>query len=158
MSKTVLFQAIPFSISIQFSSYWLIDRALSGATTLGQSGFWSDDNEGELSIPQSPSITGTLSSDCLVSYTGHSLGGVLLLCRDTVGIFYSPSRLGNRTSTYDKLCIEKLKSIQKNHTGYHYLLLFEFFTPEFPSRVWETVSLLKSPGLFSLFWPILIML
>ena len=50
---------------------------LSGATTPGQSGPESDDNEGILRIPQSSSITGTSPSDCLVSYTGHSLGGGL---------------------------------------------------------------------------------
>ena len=33
--KTILFQAIQFSISTQFSSIWPIDRTLSGATTLG---------------------------------------------------------------------------------------------------------------------------
>ena len=27
--------------------------------------------------------------------TGHSLGGVLSLCRDAIGVFYSPSGLGN---------------------------------------------------------------
>ena len=36
--KTVLFQTIQFSISIQFSSIRPIDRTLSGATTPGQSG------------------------------------------------------------------------------------------------------------------------
>ena len=36
-----------------------------------------------------------LTSDCLVSYPGPSLWwGVLPLCREAVGIFYSPSRLG----------------------------------------------------------------
>ena len=38
MSKTVPFQIIQFCISTQFSSIWPIDRTLSGATTLGQSG------------------------------------------------------------------------------------------------------------------------
>ena len=52
-----------------------MDRALSGATILGQSGPGSNGNEGVLRIPQSPSITGTSPSDCLVSYPGHSLGG-----------------------------------------------------------------------------------
>ena len=33
--KTVLFQTIQFSTSIQFSSIWPIDRTLSGATTPG---------------------------------------------------------------------------------------------------------------------------
>ena len=53
------------------------DRALSGATTPGQSGSESDGNEGVLRIPQSSGITGTVPSDCLVSYPRHSLGGVL---------------------------------------------------------------------------------
>ena len=48
---------------------------LSGATIPGQSGPGSNGNEGVLRIPQSPSITGTSPSDCLVSYLGHSLGG-----------------------------------------------------------------------------------
>ena len=38
--------------------------------------------------PQSFSITGTSPSDCLVSYLGHSMQGA-------VGVFYSPSRLGD---------------------------------------------------------------
>ena len=62
-----------FSISIQFNSIWPTDRTLSGATTSGQSELWSDTNEGILYIPQSSSITGTLPSDCFVSYTGHSM-------------------------------------------------------------------------------------
>ena len=41
------------------SSIQPIDRALSGATTLGQSGPGSNGNEGVLCIPQGPSITGT---------------------------------------------------------------------------------------------------
>ena len=60
-----------------FSSIWLIDWGLSGATTLGQSDTGSDDNEGVFCIPQSSSITGTSQSDCSVSYLGHSLGGGL---------------------------------------------------------------------------------
>ena len=53
-------------------------------------------NEGILCIPQSSTTAGTSPSDCLVSYLGHSLvGGVLPLCREAVGVFYSPSRLGN---------------------------------------------------------------
>ena len=82
------------SISIQFSSISPIDRTLSGATTLSQSG------PGEMAmvlcITPSPSISETSPSDCLVPYPGHSLSGGkgLLLCRETVGVFYSPSRLG----------------------------------------------------------------
>ena len=61
MSKTFLFQAIQFSqtgISTQFSSISPIDRTLSGATTIGQSGLWSNGNKGVLRIPQSSCITG----------------------------------------------------------------------------------------------------
>ena len=74
------------------SSIWPIDRTLSGATTLGLSGPGSDGNEGVLCIPQSSRITGASPSDCLMSYPGHSLEGrVLPLCKDAVGVFYSPS-------------------------------------------------------------------
>ena len=72
MSKTILFQTIQFSISMQFSSICHIDRTLSGATTQSQSGVGSDEN-GVLRIPQSSSITGTSPSDCLASYPGQSL-------------------------------------------------------------------------------------
>ena len=79
---SVLFQAILFSKSMQFSSIWPIDRTLSDITTPGLSGPGSDGNEGVVHIPQSSSITGTSPSDYLVSYPGHSLRwGVLLLCR-----------------------------------------------------------------------------
>ena len=50
-------------------SIWIIERALSGATTL--SGPGSDANEIILHIPQS--ITGVQPSDCLLSDPGHSL-------------------------------------------------------------------------------------
>ena len=80
------------------SSIWPIDRALSGATTLGQSGPGSDGNEGVLCIPQSSSITEASPSDCLASYTGFQLGVVLPLCRDAIGVFYS--RLGQVRKEY----------------------------------------------------------
>ena len=56
------------------SSIWHIDRIRSSATTPGQSGPESDSNEGVLRIPQNSNIAEALSSDCLVSYAGHSLG------------------------------------------------------------------------------------
>ena len=56
------------------SSIWSIDRTLSIATTPGHSRPGSDGNEGVDLIPQIYSITGASSSDCLISYTGHSLG------------------------------------------------------------------------------------
>ena len=73
--KMVVFHTIQFSISTQFSSIWPIDRTLSCVNTPGQSGPRSDDNEGVLNIFQSSRITGTSSSDCLVSYPGHPLLG-----------------------------------------------------------------------------------
>ena len=57
---------------MQFSSIQSIDRALTGATTTGQSGPGSNGNEGVLLILQGPNNTGTLPSDCLASYPGHS--------------------------------------------------------------------------------------
>ena len=54
------------------NSIWPIDRTLSGATTPGQRGPGSNGNEGLLHIPQSSKI-GVSPSDCLVSYSGHSL-------------------------------------------------------------------------------------
>ena len=62
------------------SSIGPIDRTISGATTLSQSGPGSNGNEGVLH-----SKTGASLSDSLVSYPGH-----LPLCRDAVGVFYSP--------------------------------------------------------------------
>ena len=47
---------------------------LAGATISGWSEPGSDSNEGVLRAPQSPNITGTSPSDCLVSYPGHSSG------------------------------------------------------------------------------------
>ena len=66
MSKTVPFQTIQFSIRMQFSSIWPRHRTLSGATTPDQSRPGSDGKESVLRIPQSSSITGKSSSDCLV--------------------------------------------------------------------------------------------
>ena len=74
MPKTVPFQTIQFSVITQFSSVWPIDRTLLGATTPGQSRPESNGNEGVFRIPQSSSITEASSSDCVVSYPGHSLG------------------------------------------------------------------------------------
>ena len=53
---------------MQFSSIQPKDRAVSGATILGQSGPGSNGNERMLRIPQNSNITGTSPSDCLVSY------------------------------------------------------------------------------------------
>ena len=60
-------------MSTQFSSIWLIDRTQSDATTPEQSRPGNDDNEGELRIPQSSSITGTSPLDCFVSFPEYPL-------------------------------------------------------------------------------------
>ena len=101
------------------SSILPIHRTLSGATITTNSGAGSDGCEVVLQTSQSFSITGASPSDCLVLYQGQSLGclpplerysrcilhpqltrpndtrwGVFPLCRDAVGVFYDPSRLG----------------------------------------------------------------
>ena len=65
---------------------------LSGATTVGQRGPGSNGNERVLHIP-SNFRAGTSQSDGLVSYLGYSFGVGPYLCGDTIGVFYSPSRL-----------------------------------------------------------------
>ena len=81
-------------MNTQFSSIWPIDRTLSSTITPSQSVPGSDGSKEVLRIPQNSSITGALPSNCRVSYSGHSLEGVLPLCRDSVSIFYSSGRLG----------------------------------------------------------------
>ena len=56
------------------SYIWPIDKTLSGAASPGQRGSGSNSNKGVLGISQSFSLTGTLPSDCLLSYPEHSLG------------------------------------------------------------------------------------
>ena len=65
------------------------DRILSGAAIPGQSGPGSNGNKEMLHIPHISKV-GALASDCLVAYLGHSLW-LLPLCRDAVGLFYTPS-------------------------------------------------------------------
>ena len=55
------------------SSIWPINRTLSSATTLDQSGPWSNGIEEVLCIPQS-SRTEASPSDCSMSYPGDLLG------------------------------------------------------------------------------------
>ena len=84
--QIVLFQANSayhkYIVQMSNSSIKLIDRNLTGATTLGQSGQRSDINEGVLHIPPNFSITEASPSDGLVSYAGHLLEE-----------FYSPAEM-----------------------------------------------------------------
>ena len=94
---------------------------------LGHSGPGSNGNEGVLYIPQSPSISRNSPSDCLVSYPGHLFGGgeVLPLCREAVGVFYSPSWLSKLSSCgcvnstvwmHNMETYKKQKNLDENHT------------------------------------------
>ena len=75
-------------------SIWFIDRTWSGLATLGQSGTESDSNDGVLRVSQSSSITEASLSESFVSYPETRCGWVLLLHRDAVGVFNSPSWQG----------------------------------------------------------------
>ena len=74
--KIVLFQAIQFNISTQFSSIQPKDWTLPFATTPAQSGPGSD--EGTHRITQSSSITWTSPSNCLMSVQDIRRGILLL--------------------------------------------------------------------------------
>ena len=87
-----VFLRLPSCILIVFAS---LMRRLSLRQYL--SSIYMYATEGVLRIPQSPSITGTSPSDCLVSYQDTRWGGVLTLSREAVGVFYSLSRLGKLT-------------------------------------------------------------
>ena len=88
--QTVLFQAIQFSRSPLFAYSLNIKQFY-----LTKRGPESNGNEGVLCIPQSSSITEASPTDCSVSYPGLSLGDVLPLCRNTVGVYYGPNQLGH---------------------------------------------------------------
>ena len=76
------------------SSIWSIDRTLSGSTTLSQLELRSNCNEGVFRIPQcSPYWSLTIR---LFNVKSRTFGGVLPLCRDTVGIFYSSSQQAHK--------------------------------------------------------------
>ena len=49
--------------------------------------------KGYFAFPGSSSISGTSPLDCLLLYPGH-FWVVLPICREAVGVFYSPRRLG----------------------------------------------------------------
>ena len=98
-------------MSTQFIFIWSIDRTLSSATASGQSGPRSDCKEGVLCILQNSSINWILVSDSLLTYPGHSLMGILLLCRGAVGVFYRPSRVGHRTFVGGALSLCRIQSV-----------------------------------------------
>ena len=74
-----------------------MNRTLSGATTQGHVWPRRDSNEAVLLISQRSSISGTSPLDCLWDLSRTLISGVLPLCKDVVGVFYSSSRLGHKT-------------------------------------------------------------
>ena len=80
--QKVLFQTIQFSV---YSSIWLIDRTLSGATTFVQSGPWSNRHEGVLCISQSSSVTKASPSDYSVMH--KILIGEAYLCAEMQSVY-----------------------------------------------------------------------
>ena len=94
--ETVLFQATNFSISTYFSFIWPIHRALSDAATAGWSGRGSDDNEWFFRITQNLQHYWNISIRLFNVISKSLVEGVSSLCREAVGVFYSPSGLGHR--------------------------------------------------------------
>ena len=72
-NSSISHKSFVFAVLLLNSSFWPMDRTLSGVTTLGQSRPRSNGNEGIFHIPQSFSITGASPSDCLKLYPGHLL-------------------------------------------------------------------------------------
>ena len=66
--------------------FWPIDCTLTGTTTLGQSGTRSNGNEEVLKLTQISQTGVSLLND----FTVVGVWGSLTLCRDAVGIFWSP--------------------------------------------------------------------
>ena len=75
------------------NSIWSINRTQSGATTPGEGGPWSNDNEDVLQIPTNPK-TGTSPSNCVTFKTvvGWLVGWLVFpVGRDAVGVFHGSS-------------------------------------------------------------------
>ena len=80
----------------------------------GQSGPGKDSNEGGLCIPQSSSITKASLSDCIISRI--LIVGVLLFCRDVVGVFYrSPTDWARKWLRYFQHEITMNSFCSSNH-------------------------------------------
>ena len=96
------------------------DRALSGATTPGQSGLGSDGNEGVLRIPQSSSTAGTSPSDCLVSYPRHSLGGGLTPLQRSSRCILQPQPTGQSINKEGGYCYKRNYKTPKNKVLHYF--------------------------------------
>ena len=93
MSKTVLFQAIQFSISTLFSFIWPIDGTPSSANTPSQSEpEWGTPHLSKLQHYRNLTI---ILFSVFNQDTPWWWWGVLLLCREAISIVCSPSQLAN---------------------------------------------------------------
>ena len=76
MTKQFYFKRFNFAchsiaLSLDVKQFYLSHRTLLGTTIPDESVPGSDGKEEVLHIPQSSTITGASSSDCLMSYPGH---------------------------------------------------------------------------------------
>ena len=119
----------------------------------GQSRPGNDGNEGVLRIPQSSSDAGNSLSDYLVSYSGHSLGGgVLALCRETVGVLYSPSRLGKLAFEYFLIFQTFLNDyLFSSIFSYIYIYIYILMSLYLGNKLLSMQVLLKTIGYYLLF-------
>ena len=80
-----------------------------------------------------------------MSYPGHSLGGVLPLCRGAVSVFYSPNRLGKVQKEYETrhnwvgkvIRWELYKKLKSEHTNKWYMHNPEFVSGEWHKLLWS---------------------
>ena len=63
--------------------------------------------KGYSAFPKAPALLDPTPLDCLMSYPGYSMRRILLLSRNTVGVFYGHGLLG-----YLYQCIKSLKSLK----------------------------------------------
>ena len=104
-------------------------------STSGQSGPWSDGNEGVLRIPQNSNITGTSPSDCLVSFPGHSLAGSYPSAEKQSVYSTVPADLATLLEDYvgrRKVLIKLVWMVHSNRIRFTFLLLLLFPKRIFP--------------------------
>ena len=121
-----------------------MDRTLLGATTPSQSGPETYGNDGVLCIPQSSSITGISSLDCLVSYQDTRWGRVRL----------TPLQRSSRCSLLPKPTghVEKFGSARltcpKLYSVFPFSVYFFLFSSQ-KSKLYVFVNIFYSLGISS---------
>ena len=106
-------------------SIWSIDRILSGATNIGQSGPGSDGNEEALHIPQSSSVTWISLSDCFLSIRLYQLLEVWSYHSAEMQSMYSKKE-NKKTSLRTLLGLEK-KNYLSGKTAIITMINIKFF-------------------------------